>query len=70
MLVCVSVLYTGSNMAALVEEEETAAGWRNQEMMETGPNQCHETSALNSESVLVIFMRAILEPRRAGEFDG
>lgn len=34
------------------EGEETAAGWRRPEMMETGPNQHFVTSALNSEPVL------------------
>lgn len=36
------------------EEEETAAGWRSPEMMEIGPNRCHVTNALNSESVLLV----------------
>lgn len=41
----------------MVEEEETAAGWRSPEMMETGPNQHHVTNALNSEFVLFLIIR-------------
>lgn len=40
----------------VVEEEETAAGWRSPEMTETGPNRCRVTNALNSESVLLVVM--------------
>lgn len=55
-IINVCVLCSGLSMEDLVmeeEEEETAAGWRNPEMTETGPNQPLATNALNSESVLL-----------------
>lgn len=46
---------SGLSMEALVMEEgeETAAGWRNPEMTETGPSQPLAMNVLNSESVLL-----------------
>lgn len=54
-IINVCVLCSGLSTEDLVteEEEETAAGWRNPEMTETGPNQPLATNALNSESVLL-----------------
>ncbi len=39
-------------VVVVVVEEETAAGWRSPEMMETGQNQHHAMNDLSSESVL------------------
>lgn len=49
------------------EEEETAAGWRSPGMMETGPNRCRVTNALNSESVLLVGMMEMYS--RQGKLD-
>lgn len=57
------------DLVVVEEVEETAAGWRSPEMRETGPNQHHVTNDLNSESVLLLVMRAELQTGKVGEFD-
>lgn len=51
---------------AVVEEEETAAGWRSPEMTEIGPNQRHVTNALNSKSTLLLVMTGVVQIGKVG----